>query len=199
MHMLFGKLVALSVEKYCMALTEIQLKICRLYGSLSQKGSRPLLYIFLQGDYWSFNKHCSASQLSKNVLETVNLTNLALFEIKTADFQALPASPLATLLASQEDTISRLVFAGSKKVFSKLSRSVGENKLCCPSSKLWSASSSVSLTVDSEQLDSSTASSLSGWFASKVRGTTRTLFEKGRTFAPERSVHDGNASGENDR
>jgi len=27
-----------------MALTEIQLKICRLHGSLSQKGSRPLPY-----------------------------------------------------------------------------------------------------------------------------------------------------------
>jgi len=27
-----------------MALTEIQLKICRFHGSLSQKGSRPLLY-----------------------------------------------------------------------------------------------------------------------------------------------------------
>ena len=45
MHTLFSKLVALSVEKYYMALTEIQLKICRFHGSLSQKGSRPLTYI----------------------------------------------------------------------------------------------------------------------------------------------------------
>jgi len=37
-----SKLVALSVEKYYMALTEIQLKICSLHGSLCQKGSRPL-------------------------------------------------------------------------------------------------------------------------------------------------------------
>jgi len=39
-----GKLVALSVEKDYMALTEIQLNICRFHGSLSQKGSRPLHY-----------------------------------------------------------------------------------------------------------------------------------------------------------
>jgi len=44
MHTLVGKLVALSVEKYYIALTEIQLKICRFHGSLSQKGSRPLIY-----------------------------------------------------------------------------------------------------------------------------------------------------------
>jgi len=44
MHTLVSKLVALSVEKYYMALTEIQLKICRFHGSLSQKGSRPLGY-----------------------------------------------------------------------------------------------------------------------------------------------------------
>jgi len=37
-----AKLVALSVEKYYMALTEIQLKTCKFHGSLSQKGSRPL-------------------------------------------------------------------------------------------------------------------------------------------------------------
>jgi len=43
MHTLVSKLVALSVEKYCMAFTEIQLKLCRFYGSLSQRGSRPLL------------------------------------------------------------------------------------------------------------------------------------------------------------
>jgi len=37
-------LVTLSVEKYCMVLTEIQLKICRFHGSfLGQKGSRPLI------------------------------------------------------------------------------------------------------------------------------------------------------------
>jgi len=40
--MLVSKLVALNVEKYYMALTEIQLKIYRLHGSLSQKGSRLL-------------------------------------------------------------------------------------------------------------------------------------------------------------
>jgi len=42
MHTLVSKLVASSVEKYYTALTEIQLKICRFHGSLSQKGSRPL-------------------------------------------------------------------------------------------------------------------------------------------------------------
>jgi len=41
MHTLISKIVALSVEKYYMALTEIQLKIYRFHGSLSQKGSRP--------------------------------------------------------------------------------------------------------------------------------------------------------------
>jgi len=44
MHSLVSKLVALSVEKYYMALTEIQLNICRFHGSLRQKGSRPLSY-----------------------------------------------------------------------------------------------------------------------------------------------------------
>jgi len=43
MHTLVSKLVALSVEKYYMALTEVQLKIYRFHGSLCQKGSRPLL------------------------------------------------------------------------------------------------------------------------------------------------------------
>jgi len=43
MHVLVSKLVALSVENYFMALTEIQLKTCRFHGSLSQKGSRPLV------------------------------------------------------------------------------------------------------------------------------------------------------------
>jgi len=38
MHTLASKLVALSVEKYYMAPTEIQFKICRFPGSLSQKG-----------------------------------------------------------------------------------------------------------------------------------------------------------------
>jgi len=42
MHTLVSKLVALSVEKYRVALTEIPLQICRFHGSLSQKGSRPL-------------------------------------------------------------------------------------------------------------------------------------------------------------
>jgi len=40
--MLVGKLVALSVEKYYMALTKIQLKIYRFRSSLSLKGSRSL-------------------------------------------------------------------------------------------------------------------------------------------------------------
>jgi len=43
MHTLVSRIVALSDEKYHMALTEIQLKICRFHGSLSQKGSRPLV------------------------------------------------------------------------------------------------------------------------------------------------------------
>jgi len=34
MHKQVSKLVALTVEKYYMALTETQLKICRFYGSL---------------------------------------------------------------------------------------------------------------------------------------------------------------------
>ena len=44
MHTLVSKLVALSVEKHYMALTEIQFKICRFHGSLSHKGSQPLPY-----------------------------------------------------------------------------------------------------------------------------------------------------------
>jgi len=44
MHTLV-KLVAFSVEKYYMAVTEIQFKIRRFHDSLSQKGSQPLLYI----------------------------------------------------------------------------------------------------------------------------------------------------------
>ena len=43
MHTLV-KLVALSVEKYYMALTEIQLKICGFHCSHRQKDSRPLCY-----------------------------------------------------------------------------------------------------------------------------------------------------------
>jgi len=42
MHTLVSKLVALSVEKYYMALTDIQLIICRFHGSYNRKGSRPL-------------------------------------------------------------------------------------------------------------------------------------------------------------
>jgi len=42
MHTLVSKLVELSVEKYYMALTEMQSKICGFHGSLSQKHSRPL-------------------------------------------------------------------------------------------------------------------------------------------------------------
>jgi len=44
MHTLVSGLVAFSVEKYYITLTEMQLKICRVHGSLSQKGSRPLHY-----------------------------------------------------------------------------------------------------------------------------------------------------------
>jgi len=44
MHTLVSKLVALSVEKYYMALMEIQLKMCRFHDFPSQKGSRPLAY-----------------------------------------------------------------------------------------------------------------------------------------------------------
>jgi len=44
MYTLVIQLTALlSVEKYYMALTEIQSKTCRFHGSLSKKGSR-LLY-----------------------------------------------------------------------------------------------------------------------------------------------------------
>ena len=43
MHTLLRKLVALSVEKYYMALTEIQLKIYRFHGSRSQKVPDPWL------------------------------------------------------------------------------------------------------------------------------------------------------------
>jgi len=46
MHTLVSKLVALSVEKYYMALTEIQLTMCMFHGSLSQKGSRSLPQTF---------------------------------------------------------------------------------------------------------------------------------------------------------
>jgi len=42
MHTVVSKLLALSIEKYYMALTEIQLKICMFHGSFRQKGSRPL-------------------------------------------------------------------------------------------------------------------------------------------------------------
>jgi len=42
MYTLVSKLVALSVEKYYMTLMEIQLKMCRLHGSLCQKGSQSL-------------------------------------------------------------------------------------------------------------------------------------------------------------
>jgi len=42
MHTLVTKLVTLSVRKSYMALKEIQSKICRFHGSLSQNGSRPL-------------------------------------------------------------------------------------------------------------------------------------------------------------
>jgi len=38
MHTLVSKLVALGVEKYYIALTETQLKICRFHDSLSQRG-----------------------------------------------------------------------------------------------------------------------------------------------------------------
>jgi len=41
MQTLVSMLVALSIEKYYMALTEIQIKMCRFHASLSQKDSRP--------------------------------------------------------------------------------------------------------------------------------------------------------------
>ena len=41
----YTHLVVFSVKKYCMALAEIYLKICGFHGSLSQKGSRPLVYM----------------------------------------------------------------------------------------------------------------------------------------------------------
>jgi len=63
MHTLVHKLVALSVEKYYMALTEIQLKICRFHGSLSQKGSRPLTYAITFG--------LSMLYLSSNISRTI--------------------------------------------------------------------------------------------------------------------------------
>jgi len=55
MYTLVSKLVALSVEKYYIALTETQLKICSFHDSLSQKGSRPLVYglIALQKRLWN--------------------------------------------------------------------------------------------------------------------------------------------------
>jgi len=42
MYMSVSKLVALSVEKYYMALMETQLRNCRFHGSFNQKGSRSL-------------------------------------------------------------------------------------------------------------------------------------------------------------
>jgi len=48
MHTLISTLVVLSGEKCYMAVTEIQLKICRFHDSLSQKGSRPLLYMLIK-------------------------------------------------------------------------------------------------------------------------------------------------------
>jgi len=45
MHTLVSKLVALGVEKYYMALAEIQFKICRFHGSLNQKCFQPQLQI----------------------------------------------------------------------------------------------------------------------------------------------------------
>jgi len=44
MHTLLSKLAALSIEKYYIALTQMQLKIYRFHGSLSRRGSRPLVY-----------------------------------------------------------------------------------------------------------------------------------------------------------
>jgi len=48
MHTLISTLVVLSGEKCYMAVTEIQLKTCRFHGSLSHKGSRPLLYMLIK-------------------------------------------------------------------------------------------------------------------------------------------------------
>jgi len=41
MDTLVRELVALAVEKFSMALTEIQLKICRFHGSLAKKVPDP--------------------------------------------------------------------------------------------------------------------------------------------------------------
>jgi len=45
-------LLSVSVEKYYIALTETQLKICRFHDSLSQKGSRPLVYDLIALQKW---------------------------------------------------------------------------------------------------------------------------------------------------
>jgi len=55
MHTLVSKIVALSDEKY-MVLTEIQLKIRRFHGSLSQKGSRPLAQVT---DFFHATRSCA--------------------------------------------------------------------------------------------------------------------------------------------
>jgi len=51
-----SKLAASSVEKYYMALTEIELKICRFHCSLGQQGSRSLNQIIatLMDKLWPF-------------------------------------------------------------------------------------------------------------------------------------------------
>ena len=49
-----------SVDKYCLAVTKIQLKIWRFHGSLSQKGSRPLFHANHINIDW---KSCCCSSL----------------------------------------------------------------------------------------------------------------------------------------
>jgi len=94
MDTLVGKLVALSVEKYYVALTEIQLKKCRFYGSLSQKGSRPLRWTM--NISWKWPSHSVAAEwyCSKVVLW--------LYSISNAQFW--------TTLAVYTDTYRKLIF-----------------------------------------------------------------------------------------
>ena len=40
-----------NLEEHCMALTKIHLKICSFYGSLTQKGSRPLPQIIKSSEH----------------------------------------------------------------------------------------------------------------------------------------------------
>jgi len=59
-HTFIGKLVALSVEKYYMTLTEKKLKIRRFHRTLRQKGSRllpyPIQILFWLKSYYPYPK-----------------------------------------------------------------------------------------------------------------------------------------------